>query len=472
VRLRRLLETSTFRLALVYLALFGISALALLVFLYFATARVLEQQTIETIEAEITGLREQYAALGPRQGLERLSQVIAQRSAAQPNRASIYLLTDPSGRRVAGNLSRWPEVAPGPDGWMTFDIDVRPDGARVEQRRARAQAFTVAGGFRLLVGRDVEERLQIQTLIKQALGWGLALTLLLGLAGGFLMSRGMLGRVDAINRTTRRIMAGDFSQRIALKGSRDEFDELAGNLNAMLDQIERLLAGMRQVTDNIAHDLRTPLNRLRSRIEVALLHEPGRAESRALLEETLADAEAMIGTFNALLEIARAEAGSERGALEEVELEALGHDLDELYRPLAEDKGLAFEFRCAPGLRIRANRHLLAQALSNLLDNAVKYTPEGGRVCLAIERGPSGPKIIVADSGPGIPDADRERVLQRFVRLDATRSTPGNGLGLSLVDAVAKLHRAELSLGDNRPGLRVSLAFRTLPDEGAHKVAA
>jgi signal transduction histidine kinase len=267
-------------------------------------------------------------------------------------------------------------------------------------------------------------------------------------------------------------MAGDFSQRIALRGSRDEFDELAANLNAMLDQIERLLAGMRQVTDNIAHDLRTPLNRLRSRIEVALLREPGRAESRALLEETLADAEAMIGTFNALLEIARAEAGSERGALEEVGLEALGHDLDELYRPLAEDKGLAFEFRCAPGLRIRANRHLLAQALSNLLDNAVKYTPKGGRVGLAIERGPSGPMVTVADNGPGIPHADRERVLQRFVRLDATRSTPGNGLGLSLVDAVAKLHRAELTLADNRPGLRVSLAFRVLPDQGAQKVAA
>ena len=266
---------------------------------------------------------------------------------------------------------------------MMFTIDVSPDGEKVEQRRALAEAFALAGGFRLLVGRDVEERLQIQTLIKQALGWGLALTLLLGLAGGFLMSRGMLGRVDAINRTTRRIMAGDFSQRIALRGSRDEFDELAANLNAMLDQIERLLAGMRQVTDNIAHDLRTPLNRLRSRIEVALLREPGRAESRALLEETLADAEAMIGTFNALLEIARAEAGSERGAFEDVELEALGHDLDELYRPLAEDKGLAFEFQCAPGLRIRANRHLLAQALSNLLDNAVKYTPKGGRVCLA-----------------------------------------------------------------------------------------
>ncbi len=262
---------------------------------------------------------------------------------------------------------------------------------RVERRRARAATFLLSDGFRLLVGREVEESLQLQAVIRRALGWGLALTLLLGLAGGFLMSRGMLGRVDAINRTTRRIMAGDLSQRIALKGSRDEFDQLAANLNAMLDQIERLLGGMRQVTDNIAHDLRTPLNRLRSRIEVALLQEPGRAETRALLEATLADAQAMIATFNALLDIARAEAGSERGGFEVVDLEALGHDLADLYRPAAEDKQLTFEYRCAPGLQMRANRHLLAQALANLLDNAIKYTPPGGRVRLEIERAASGP---------------------------------------------------------------------------------
>lgn len=454
VRLSRLLETSTFRLALVYLALFGASTLLLLGYLYFATAFVMERQTEETIQAEIAGLEEQYRA----QGLGRLHDVIERRSAAQPHRASIYLLADPLGQRIAGNLARWPEVEPGPDGWLTFIVEV-PDGETVERRRARARSFRLSGDFHLLVGREVEDRLQIQALIKHAIGWGLALTLILGLAGGFLMSRGMLGRVDAINRTTRRIMAGDLGQRIALKGSRDEFDQLAANLNAMLDQIERLLAGMRQVTDNIAHDLRTPLSRLRARLEVALLETPDREHTRALLEETLADAEAMIGTFNALLEIARAEAGSERGAFDTVDLEALGGDLAELYRPLAEDQQLAFECHAAPGLEVRANRHLLAQALANLLDNAIKYTPPGGTVSLAIERGTGGPVITVADTGPGVPEAERARVLERFVRLDATRSTPGNGLGLSLVEAVAKLHGARLSLADNHPGLKVSLAF-------------
>ncbi|HZA67177.1 MAG TPA: HAMP domain-containing protein, partial [Geminicoccaceae bacterium] len=407
MRLKRLLDTSTFRLALIYLILFGVSAFVLLIFLYFTTAGVLERQTNETIQAEITGLEEQYRT----EGLRRLRQVIERRSAAQPHRASIYLLTDPIGQPIAGNLPEWPAAESGDDGWISFTIDVTREDEGVERRRARAATFILLGGFRLLVGRDVEDRLQIQTLIMRALWWGLALTLLLGLAGGFLVSRGMVGRVDAINRTTRRIMAGDLSQRIALTGSRDEFDQLAGNLNAMLDQIERLLAGMRQVTDNVAHDLRTPLNRLRSRIEVALLKEPGRAETRELLEATLADAETMIGTFNALLEIARAEAGSERTGFETVDLEALGRDLADLYRPLAEDKTLAFDFRCARGLRMRANRHLLAQALANLLDNAIKYTPAGGRVGLALEHGTTGPAIIIADTGPGIPEAERERVL-------------------------------------------------------------
>jgi signal transduction histidine kinase len=467
VSLRRLLETSTFRLALIYLASFGISSLALLGFLYYATAGFMARQTDETIQAEITGLAEQYRA----EGINRLRDVIELRS-GQPHRSSVYLLVDPLGRRVAGNLEHWPAAQPEPDGRLNFVMEVTADGETVQHRRARAASFALTGGFGLLVGRDVEDRLQIEAQIRRTLGWGLALTLLLGLAGGFLMSRGMLGRVDAINRTTRRIMAGDLSQRIALKGSRDEFDQLAANLNAMLDQIERLLGGMRQVTDNIAHDLRTPLNRLRSRIEVALLQQPGRAEIRALLEATLADAQAMIATFNALLDIARAEAGSERGGFEEVDLAALGRDLADLYRPVAEDKQLTFEYHCLPGLAMRANRHLLAQALANLLDNAVKYTPPKGCVRLEVGRRASGPVIAVTDSGPGIAEADRERVLQRFVRLDATRSTPGSGLGLSLVDAVAKLHGAELMLTDAHPGLKVSLAFPVFHEVRAQKAAA
>ncbi len=453
----RLLDTTAFRLTLVYLGLFGLSALALLGYLYFATAGFMTQQTEETIQAEIGGLAEQYRT----QGLPRLRQVIEQRSAAQPHRASIYLLTDQASRWVAGNIDRWPEVTPGEDGWLTFPVTVKPDGLNTESRRAVAQSFRLRGGYRLLVGREVEERLLLQTRIKHALSWGLGLTLLLGLAGGLLMSRGMLRRVDGINRTTERIMAGDLSQRIALKGARgDEFDQLATNLNAMLEQIERLLNGMRQVTDNIAHDLRTPLNRMRSRIEVALLGDPDSEALQPVLEQTLSDAEAMIATFNALLDIARAEAGSERAAFAEVDLAELVSDVVELYQPIAEDKGQVIETRVSAGQNIQANRHLLSQTLANLLDNAIKYTPEGGAIAVGLSEGPA---ITIADRGPGIPADDRERVLERFVRLDKTRTTPGSGLGLSLVSAVARLHGAELMLEDNAPGLKVTLKFQAQP---------
>jgi signal transduction histidine kinase len=461
VNLIRLLETSTFRLALIYLALFGVSALALLGFLYVRTALVMEQQTIDTIDAEITGLKEQYDA----RRVAGLLEVIERRSAANPNLASVYLVVDAFGNRIAGNLPGLPAGEGGPDNWVRFEIQV-PDGDEVKNHRALGQLFLVSGDLRLLVGRDIESLQRTQSLMQKAIGWGIGLTLLLGLAGGFLMSRGMLSRIDAINRTTRRIMAGDLSQRISLKGSRDEFDVLAGNLNAMLDQIERLLSGMREVTDNIAHDLRTPLSRMRSRIEVALLANPERAEARALLEQTLCDADAMIQSFNALLSIARAEAGSERAAFEPVDLSEVCRDLAELYGPLAEEKGLAFTSACPHQLVLQGNRHLLAQALANLLDNAIKYTPAGGRVTLS---GQPGPVITVADTGPGIPEAERGRVLERFVRLDGDRSTPGNGLGLSLVSAVAKLHGATLRLEDNHPGLRVSLA---LSDEQAERQAA
>ncbi len=461
MNLIRLLETSTFRLALIYLALFGVSALALLGFLYVRTAVVMEQQTKDTINAEITGLKEQYQTFG----LVGLKQAIERRSAINPNRASVYLLTDRFDTRIAGNLEGWPTEAPGLEGWLDFQIEV-PEGDNTSYRGALGASFLLPGGFHLLVGREIENLLKTQSLIQKAIGWGIGLTLLLGLAGGFLMSRGMLSRIDSINRTTRRIMAGDLSQRISLKGSRDEFDVLAGNLNAMLDQIERLLQGMREVTDNIAHDLRTPLSRMRSRIEVALMANPDRAEARGLLEQTLVDADAMIQSFNALLSIARAEAGSERASFEPVDLSALGRDLAELYGPLAEEKGLTFFSACPPGLVLQGNRHLLAQALANLLDNAIKYTPAGGRVMLS---GLPGPTITVADTGPGIPASERERVLERFVRLDEVRSTPGNGLGLSLVSAVAKLHGAILKLEDNHPGLRVSLV---LSDKQAQRIAA
>ncbi|MBI4184503.1 MAG: HAMP domain-containing protein [Proteobacteria bacterium] len=456
--IRTALRTTAFRLALLYAGLFGASVLALLLFLYFASAGLIARQADETIEAEITGLAEHYR----RRGLGGLVQVVIERAQRLPT--SVYLLADPLRRPLAGNLDSWPEVGTGPEGWLEFSFEAATAEGRMTHR-ARARHLVLTGGFNLLVGRDIEELRLTVARITEALLWALALTAALALGGGLVMSRNALRRIEAINRTSREIMAGDLSRRVPLSGSGDELDELAANLNAMLAQIERLMTGLRQVTDNIAHDLRTPLSRMRARLEVALMQPAAAATYRQEIERTIAEAEALIATFNALLAIAEAEAGAEREAMERVDLAALVRDAADLYAPLAEEAGLAFSVRIAGEgeLAVRGHRHLLSQALANLIDNAVKYTPRGGAVAVVAARGAAGIEVVVADTGPGIPEAERERVLGRFVRLEASRSTPGSGLGLSLAAAVAARHGARLRLEDNRPGLRAVLLFPPAP---------
>jgi len=419
----------------------------------------MERQTEETIEAELQGLREQYRDLG----IFGLGRIIAQRAAAETEMDSIYLLIDDEGWIIAGNLDSWPEAEDLVTNRVRFSIE--PSGS-MGPRRFLGRTVDLDDA-RLLVARDVEDKLRTQALLVNAIGLGSGLMLVFGVIGGFVMSRWMLSRIETINRTTEQIMAGDLGRRITVEGSGDEFDELAANLNAMLERIERLMAGMREVTDNIAHDLRTPLSRLRSRLEVALMNEIDPATARRLLEETVADAEGLIATFNALLSIARAEAGEQRASWERVDLGELVRDIQELYEPLAEEREITLEAVTDPDVVVMGNRQMLAQALVNLTDNAIKYTPVGGRVTLEATRleGVGRPAALlgVTDTGPGIPPELRAKALQRFVRLDADRSTPGNGLGLSLVNAVAKLHDAELELAGNDPGLRVSLVFAPPP---------
>ena len=326
-------------------------------------------------------------------------------------------------------------------------------------------------GFRLLVGRDINDLVETQRLMRAAILLGVGVMIVLGLLGGLILSRWMLNRLERVNRATTRIMAGDFGQRIATEGHGDEFDELAQNLNAMLERIERLLAGMRQVSEDIAHDLRTPLSRMRSRIEVALMGSPNSEEARGLLEDTLRDADGLIETFNALLAIARAEAGAQHGDWERLDLAELARDVVELYEPLAEEGGITLRLDVHDAAMIQGHRQLVAQAIANLADNAIKYSPPGETVIIATAAHPI-PSVTVTDTGPGIPPEQRERAKQRFVRLDAQRSTPGSGLGLSLVDAVAKLHDAKLTLADNQPGLRVTLAFKPAPSARAEPTRA
>jgi len=447
---RKLLRSSSFRLALVYMALFSTSVVLLLGFIYWSTAGYMARQTDATIEAEITGLAERYRLTS----LDGLVRSIGDRLKRNPVGSTVYLLTDADFRPIVGNLDRWPNIAPGEDGWLSIELEQASVGEEAVHK-ARARTFVLRGGFHLLVGRDMHELTETRALIIRTLGWGFGITVLLGVAGGLMMSRSTMRRIEAINQTSREIIQGDLSRRIPSGGSGDDFDQLTENLNSMLDQIETLMDGVRHVTDNIAHDLKTPLTRLRNRLEAINMQEnPAAAD----VEIAIAEADSLLTTFNALLRIARIEAGHRVAGFENVRLSQLVRDVVELYEPLAHARQQGVSARVEEGIDVRGDRDLLFQAVANLVDNAIKYTPDSGRIEIVLERDDAAARISVCDNGPGIPPAERERVFGRFVRLESSRNAPGNGLGLSLVAAVAKLHRANVVL-DGDDGLRVSLSL-------------
>ncbi|HEX3485784.1 MAG TPA: HAMP domain-containing sensor histidine kinase [Micropepsaceae bacterium] len=459
MRTPKILRTQAFRIVAIYLAIFAVSAIALVGFVYWNTARVLDRETDEIIEAEISGLLEQY----PRLDLYGLTNAIIGRSIRREQ--GLYLLANSNHRVIAGSLDGWPQVVSVGGGFVEFPYERRV-GTATELRSGRGKIITLPQGFYLLVARDVEDRRVLEGLFQTALYWGAGMMIVLGLAGGLLISRNFLARLDVINRTSRQIMGGDLSLRVPVTPAGDEFDELSDNLNRMLDRIERLLHGMREVSDNVAHDLRSPLNRLRNRLELAAMRQSPDSETARDFDAAVQETDRLIGTFNALLLIAEAEAGSVRETMRDLSLTAVIEGVGELYGPLAEEKQLRFVVKQVPdsGL-VRGNLNLISQALANLVDNAIKYTPSGGTVLVALENHENGPALVVADNGPGIPAEDRIRVTQRFVRLESSRNSPGTGLGLSLVAAVAHMHEAELTFEDNQPGLRATLSFKRVADE-------
>jgi signal transduction histidine kinase len=452
VPILRLLNSTTFRLALIYMIFFAASVFGLLVVVYWSTTGFMERQTDATVGAEIRGLEEQYNT----DGVGRLIEVIQRRSRRAGD--SLYMLAHADGERITGNLNSWPDGEADKDGWLEFTFE-RPTEDGPREHEARARVFEVQGTFRLLVGRDIEARRQIERTIRTTLGWAMAVTAALGLIGGALLARYMMGRLDEVNRTARGIIEGDLTHRVPVRGSGDEIDQLAENLNAMLSQIERLMMGMRQVTDNIAHDLRSPLNRLRNRIEVTLIEQEGEEAYEAALRQTIDDADDLISTFNALLSIAQIEAGALRDEMSNVDVGAIAADVVELYEPASEEAEVTMSAEIGEGLVVRGNRELISQSLANLIDNAIKYAGKGGTVHVTAEAVGTEILLCVSDTGPGIPAEDRERVTERFVRLEDSRSAPGAGLGLSLVAAVAKLHDGRIALTGNEegPGLRACL---------------
>jgi signal transduction histidine kinase len=458
VRTLNILRTQAFRTVLIHVAIFAISAVALVGFVYWNTAAVLREEIDETINAEATGLVEQYQ----RRGLPGLTDVIISRSSRGGQ--GLYLLANDAGRPIAGNLDTWPQGVPA-RGFVEFAYQ-RRIGADTQLRDARGRVLVLSQGFLLLVARDIHESTELERLFSTALPWSVALILVLGLIGGYLTSRNFLARVDVINRTTRQIVAGDLTRRVPVTAAGDEFDDLAGHLNRMLDRIERLMHGMREVSDNVAHDLRTPLTRLRNRLEKALTYTPQDSELHEDITAAVGETDRLIATFNSLLLIAEAEAGGVREMLGPLDLKEVAESVGELYEPVAEEKNIGLLLKAPSSVWIKGNRNLVSQALANLVDNAIKYTPEGGTVEMRLENQALGPALSVADNGLGIPEADRSRVTERFVRLESSRNSPGTGLGLSLVSAVARLHNARLSLEDNHPGLRVTLLFAKGDDPG------
>jgi len=450
----RLLGTSTFKIAILYLALSGATLVGALAFIYWSTADLIERQMNETILAEIRGLAEQYRD----EGLAGLVEVIRQRSGRSATPENVYLLTDPLYRPLTGNLEVWPGEPDVRDGWIELQLR-RKKKQDSEVHTIRARLFELAGGFHLLVGRDTAERGDFRRIMEEAIAWALVPVLLVGLGSGILVGRYALRRVEAVAATSREIVKGDLARRVPLSGSGDEFDRLARAINEMLDQIDMLMTGMRVVTDGLAHDLRSPLTRAKGGIELALRKDKDAETYRRALEQTNIELDTILRTFEALINIAEAEAGMNRLTLTELDLSALVLDLFEMYQPIAEEAEIELTAEIAENITASANRQMLAQAIANLLDNAIKFTPHGGRIAVSLRESSRRPVLCIADSGPGIPAADRARVLGRFVRLDNSCAAPGSGLGLSLVAAVARLHDTTFELGDNAPGLTATLTF-------------
>ena len=494
IPLGKLFRTTVFKLSLVYLVIFALGASAVIGWVAWSVRHLVDQQIGVAIKAEINGLSEQYA----QGGISRLVFIVDRRT-RQPN-ASLYLVTNFQGLAITGNVAALPpNVLDKPGVRETL---YQRHGEATMHRMAMARIFVLPGGFRLLVGRDLGDRETLYQVMGRALLTSLFWLIVIGMLGGLFVARRVLQRVDAMNDSARTIMLGNLEGRLPINGSNDELDRLAQNLNAMIARINDLMVGMRDVSDNIAHDLKTPLTRLRSHAERTLATAKSTGEYQGALEKVIEESDHLIKIFNALLMIARVETGTEREGLKPFDAGEIAHDLAEMYEPVADDAGFDLAVDAGKNLVVHGSRELVGQVVANLLDNAIKYgvpakataaqeprkspamagagIPEEPslplvdgqaganrpRLAISVQRRGSDIEISVADNGPGIPEADRERVLDRFVRLEWSRSKPGSGLGLSLAAAVARLHNGQLKLEDNHPGLRVTLVLPT--DNNGH----
>jgi signal transduction histidine kinase len=473
----KLIRTTAFRLTLAYLFLFALFAASLLGYFAWNTRRMINEQITTTVNAEIAEIETIYTS----RGLHGLFVTLGYR-ALRPG-ANLYLVTTPEGKAFGGNVESLSPGVMASTGWSET-LYRRLDEQDTTNHRALVRVTELDNGFRLLVGRDLEERRRLFGIVAKAAQWSLLVVIVLGIGGGIFVARRVLQRIDAMTGTTRRIMAGDLSGRLLVGRSGDELDRLAENLNAMLERIEALMMGLKEVSDNIAHDLKTPLTRMRNRAEEALASSGSEAEYRAALERTIEESDGLIRTFNALLMIARAESGQARGNMDDFDAADVAKGIHELYEPLAEDDGMTLRVKAATA-RLHGNRELISQALANLVENAIKYgkpspvvqplnpaaAARAREIAIEARRENDHVLLSVTDHGPGIPAGDRKHAVERFVRLEASRTLPGSGLGLSLASAVATLHGGELRLDDSHPGLTATLVIPAL-SAAADRLAA
>lgn len=464
MKLPSLFRRTPFRLTLLFLALFVATASAVLAYVYVASASEARARAEAGVRSEVEALTAVYRT----RGVDALNQALVDRTLR--GGSYLYLLMDKDRKTITGNISTSP-LDPGAavqgGRWDDFRLTDTDEEGRVRKRQAIGVEMPLSGGEQLFVGEDIGDIEAYLSRLTQALWGAMVMVLVLGIGGGLWISRGVERAMGGLNRVVSAVQDGDLKVRAPVKNSGDELDELGQGLNTMLDRLEASMASIRHAGDAIAHDLRSPLTRMRAKLEVALIDaEAGKVSGVDALGIALDEADALLKTFNTVLAIARLQAG---GAPDPKVFDAaeLAADMAELYEPAGEDKGLEFSAEIEKGLMVEGNQPFLAQALANIIDNAIKYTPEGGAVKFRARRRSSGEiEFSVTDTGPGVPDEDRERVLQRFVRLDNSRTEPGSGLGLSLVTAVAEAHGGRVQLdegpgayGGQGPGLRVALVL-------------
>jgi signal transduction histidine kinase len=443
-----LIRSAGIRFAVIYAGVFGISSFTLAFSLWYATVGLLQHQVQLSVHNDVAALEEHYESGGS----AGLIGAVRDRLADSVGDDGIYLLLDPMGNRIAGNLDQWPKGLDLPGSWYELPVN-RSSVPSV----ALLWSEALPDGERLLVGRDMQGRSELGVVLRDGLLWALALMSVLGILGAVLIRSLFRRMVRDISATTRAIALGDLTRRIPITGEGDEFEELADIINDMLDRIARLMDGVRQVSNAIAHDLRTPITRARTRLEDAAMHAQTNEDLHQAIERATNDLDGIVGVFEALLRIAEIEAGSRRAAFAFINLAPMLNDMDELYSAVAEERGLLLQSSIAPHLPLLGDRELVQQAVANLLDNALKFSKPGTTITLTAKALEAGIEIAVADRGPGIAPQDRARATERFFRAESARNTSGSGLGLALVAAVAQLHNGTFSLNDNAPGLRATM---------------